>query len=582
MARETINGISVPIPGTGEPANFQGELRSFATDVSTSYTPLPAAGATLTQSTSTALTGAVSHSLASTGSATPPVQFIGCLPSRNTLGLGSGAYYSPVGIETVVYDSEVEVAVYCRQSYARVQVAVDGRLLTPVEGVAVASAAVGATRYFRVAMPDEGPHTLTFFGDETVYLAAVRVSSDGGLAPTPPRARKIVVPGDSWVAGTGSPNLVPAFSTWPMLLRAKNPEVEVICAGEGGTGYTNEGPGAGSYTDDYLGRVSQVLAAMSSAGTHDVVPFGSINDDGQTLPAVHDAAKAYYDAIAAGDPDARIHVILPPPTTSAADGNLTNRAANVLGVRAAALKHPNVVSIIDPWGEQWLTSANRGRFLYSDNSHLTPAGSDWFARRVGALLAPRLDPTVTRSVPTHVSADGFARADGSIGSTDVGAHAYSTDQGTWQVVSGRAKPTASVSASVMTTCVYETSVSNVWVEVTVTGDTWGGGPAFRFTAASSGGYIVVTQTSQVTFYRRNSGAAKTSLGSWARTIAQGDRLRVYSEGSVHTVYLRPAAGGEWVLLGSVTDATHTGTRHGMGGDNNYHTTSFDNLLVGAL
>lgn len=40
MARELINGISVPVPGTGEPADFQGELRSFATDLSASYAPI--------------------------------------------------------------------------------------------------------------------------------------------------------------------------------------------------------------------------------------------------------------------------------------------------------------------------------------------------------------------------------------------------------------------------------------------------------------------------------------------------------------------------------------------------------------
>ena len=33
MARETINGISVPIPGTGEPADFVGDLRQIATDL---------------------------------------------------------------------------------------------------------------------------------------------------------------------------------------------------------------------------------------------------------------------------------------------------------------------------------------------------------------------------------------------------------------------------------------------------------------------------------------------------------------------------------------------------------------------
>ncbi len=37
MARETINGISVPIPGTGEPADFVGDLRRIATDLSASY-----------------------------------------------------------------------------------------------------------------------------------------------------------------------------------------------------------------------------------------------------------------------------------------------------------------------------------------------------------------------------------------------------------------------------------------------------------------------------------------------------------------------------------------------------------------
>lgn len=37
MARELINGISVPIAGTGEPADFIGDLRSFATDLSASF-----------------------------------------------------------------------------------------------------------------------------------------------------------------------------------------------------------------------------------------------------------------------------------------------------------------------------------------------------------------------------------------------------------------------------------------------------------------------------------------------------------------------------------------------------------------
>lgn len=36
MARETINGISVPIPGTGEPADFVSDLRRIATDLSAS------------------------------------------------------------------------------------------------------------------------------------------------------------------------------------------------------------------------------------------------------------------------------------------------------------------------------------------------------------------------------------------------------------------------------------------------------------------------------------------------------------------------------------------------------------------
>lgn len=36
MARETINGISVPVPGTGEPADFVSDLRRIATDLSAS------------------------------------------------------------------------------------------------------------------------------------------------------------------------------------------------------------------------------------------------------------------------------------------------------------------------------------------------------------------------------------------------------------------------------------------------------------------------------------------------------------------------------------------------------------------
>lgn len=48
MARETINGISVPVPGTGEPADFQGDLRRFATDLPASFAALREADITIT------------------------------------------------------------------------------------------------------------------------------------------------------------------------------------------------------------------------------------------------------------------------------------------------------------------------------------------------------------------------------------------------------------------------------------------------------------------------------------------------------------------------------------------------------
>lgn len=37
MARETINGLSMPVPGTGEPADFQGELRAIAQGLPDAY-----------------------------------------------------------------------------------------------------------------------------------------------------------------------------------------------------------------------------------------------------------------------------------------------------------------------------------------------------------------------------------------------------------------------------------------------------------------------------------------------------------------------------------------------------------------
>lgn len=103
MARETINGISVPVPGTGEPADFVGDLRRIATDLPfqmalSTAPPLQQAKvdlAILQNETRTPPTGTVVSLISGAASDGTPTAFGGQTVTRvtdRTVGSSDGAW----------------------------------------------------------------------------------------------------------------------------------------------------------------------------------------------------------------------------------------------------------------------------------------------------------------------------------------------------------------------------------------------------------------------------------------------------------------------------------------------------------
>lgn len=171
--------------------------------------------------------------------------------------------------------------------------------------------------------------------------------------------------GDSYTAGTSAGGEQNRYAS--LVCAAK--QWRCVINGQGGTGFTNPGPGTAGETA-FLGRVE----ALGRTGAPAVVVVqGGTNDSGD-IPAVQAAATEVFTSIRSSYPEARIVAVGPvlPPAMDAA--RLT---ANRDAISQAATA--NGVQFVDPIAEQWITDPT----LYSDDdTHLNKDGYQVYADRL--------------------------------------------------------------------------------------------------------------------------------------------------------------------------------------------------------
>lgn len=322
MARETINGISVPVPGTGEPADFVGDLRRIATDLPTSFAgrnevksgaPWEAAAFTVPEADDTpTLSIAASSQIAggTTIGATvdldddPHFRYDGMTsvdlvstgkirPTPSALGL-----IYVVAVETVLSSmSEVEF-LFTSTSAASplsVRVMVDGKWVT--EYAAAFSGLAADTGYFlKLTFPTAKPRLVRVETASAAAYSGVVVPS-GGTATRPDTevVRRLVDCGDSFAGGAnGNTTSDPAtdgatrIETFGRYVAGLLQCDSYINLAVGGTGWIYDGGGGKS---TYGQRVPEIL----DANPQFLLLSGSIND--LTASATFDEVYAEVNAV---------------------------------------------------------------------------------------------------------------------------------------------------------------------------------------------------------------------------------------------------------------------------------------------
>lgn len=333
------------------------------------------------------------------------VTYQGCVPSDNTTfgfrdngsnGADSG------GTWAVEFDYYGSSFVFKFRSFDTVggtyQIYVDGAPIaaSPFIPTGITVSAGGVYR-MQVTFPSTALRRVRV----QIYSAQYRgleISPSDAVIPAPVPTVKGVVMGDSFVGGALN---VPQQQVFTATL-GRILGWEMVNAGQGGTAYTHNGPGARQPYNDPI-RISTACAYNPDY----VVIFGTVNDDSAPSgAAVMAAASQTYARYAALAPNTKLIVVGPPPQhTTIPAGRLVSQAA----VRTAALTAPNVIAFIDPiagtWqagsvsggdGQQWVTGTgyatattgdgNSDWVVGSDNVHPTQAGHDYYARRIAKAI----------------------------------------------------------------------------------------------------------------------------------------------------------------------------------------------------
>lgn len=228
----------------------------------------------------------------------------------------------------------------------------------------------------------------------------VDVSGDWPEISTPgePEAQQagpsLLVFGDSWTFGLAATSASGgyAYLTGEML------GWDTTVAGENGSGYLRPGELGGLYG-------SRVVQLDPDLDPQVVVVQGSINDRGQDMDRLADAARSVWDALEAMYPDAELVVLGPAPSRLPVSDSV-RRIDSILS-RAA---ERDDVAYISPVDEKWITKANYDDVIDdSPTGHYHPSdgGHAYLAETLAAHLRD-LDPADTSVEAQDDAADDEA------------------------------------------------------------------------------------------------------------------------------------------------------------------------------
>ena len=259
---------------------------------------------------------------------------------------------------------------------SRFWVFVDG-LPTTAAPVASSAATPNNLHFYRLTWGTAKTRRVTVY-TENLDFGGLDVNPSDTVVAAPRPAFSIYGLGDSWIAGAGATTaLVSLGFTVARALGA-----EFYCGGWAGTGYW--GGGANIYGS--AGRTAKIAAANPDW----LWAFGSVNDGAvPDTPTMTTSATTGLTAIKAAAPNARLLLTsVQSVTGSPTAQNIANDAT--MATVAASL---GFTVVGRPISEGWITgtgrvgatngSGNADVFANSDATpHLSPAGHDYYARRI--------------------------------------------------------------------------------------------------------------------------------------------------------------------------------------------------------
>lgn len=198
-------------------------------------------------------------------------------------------------------------------------------------------------------------------------------ANDHVSLPPAPKGPSVYWLGDSYFAGGGA--RYPGFSDLVHAASARLGFRDVTVDALDGTGYLKAN--AAPRFPDYLTRARKDLG-KGRAQPDRIIVGGSINDIGQTPPAVGAAARRLYAYIAKAVPAARVYVVVFAPRFPVP----SNFAAMNRAVLAAAAAAPNVAGAFDLPSRVSRSAVG----LQGSNDHPTQAGHNLYGQLIAGFI----------------------------------------------------------------------------------------------------------------------------------------------------------------------------------------------------
>lgn len=239
------------------------------------------------------------------------------------------------------------------------------------------------SNYIKIQFATSRVRRIRFFGSGLMSFTGILLPGASDIWAAPPRYRAAII-GDSYIQGghdagvegylsaAGLSNQIAILTGW-----------EVVNLGQGSTGYTNNGGGAGG--KDIYGATSRINALSAISNVDLIIPYGSGNDSGVAASTLTAAVNSHWGAIKTAKPNAAIVVAgMEPGSPTGFNPSLLDGSNSDIKNAAAANAHIDGFIDMRPSVNPWVTgTGNAGApndsgsadfFISSDQVHPTRAG----------------------------------------------------------------------------------------------------------------------------------------------------------------------------------------------------------------